>query len=182
VLYVRLNMKHLIILSSLFLLHTAITAQEIVANAPIEPNDLGAHKWVLTATADEKSVVVFRCTTIRDWGNKKTTRVYDSICYDPKKEQRDKAFFIDPKYFSPSDNEEPTWHWCVFGGSGSIQGQWDGSSSSSDKATVTFVSEKWGKTTKIMEVFVKPYTEMKAEYPNLPDIRPNNSWSFGGSK
>jgi len=90
------------------------------------------------------------------------------------------AFFYDPNYFVMTRTEEPEWFFKVFGGTGWITGKWAGSKSGEDLASISFESEKWGKTTKRFEVFVLPYDEAKKLHKDLPEVKPNDIWGWAG--
>jgi hypothetical protein len=157
-------------------------AQKVEVAQSLSPEDLGAYKWILSGTAQESEVVVFRVTTIRTWPNGKiTTQIYDTVCYSPGKQKTGTAFFIDPKYFNTSANEEPTWFFRALGGTGWITGEYAGSRYSDDKAEIAFESEKWGRTQKIFETFIKSYADAILLYEDLPSISPNSGWTWSGS-
>lgn len=155
--------------------------QQVEKASSVAPEDLGAYKWILSGTAQEKQVVIFRVTTVRDWNNKETTEVYDDVRYSPGKKETGSAFFIDPGYFDSTKIEEPKWNFRAFGSSGWIDGKFAGCSSSDEKAEINFESKKWGKTKKIFEVFIKTYEEASMLYDNLPKISPNIGWQWAGS-
>jgi len=175
-----MDMKKLLI--GACLLHAPVCfAQQVEIAASLSPEDLGAYKWVFTGTAPKDSVIVFRVTTVREWsGGKVETRIYDTVHYSPGKEQSASVFFIDPHYFDRND-EEPVWHFRALGGTGSIPGRYVSSSYGGNKGEINFVSEKWGKTKKIFEAFVKSYDDAVLLYGDLPSIVPNIGWSWAGS-
>ena len=175
-----MKMKHLLI-SSFLLLCPICFAQQVEISTAISPDDLGAYKWILSGTAGEKSVVVFRVTTVREWPEGKvTTKIYDSVHYSPGKKQTESAFFIDPHYFDNKE-EDPTWHFRVFGGVGGIEGRYAGHSSGGDKAEIRFESERLGKTKKVLETFITSYDDAVKSYGDLPPISPDRGWIWAGS-
>lgn len=174
------KMKYLLIIT-LLISGNVCFGQQVELATSIAPEDLGAYKWRLSGTAQENEVVIFRVTTVRDWNGKVTTEINDTVCYAPGKKETGTAFFIDPDYFNTTRLGEPKWVWSVFGGSGWIEGKYAGHSYSEKKATISFKSKKWGKTQKILEVFVKPYEDAKLLYVKLPPISLSRSWSWAGS-
>jgi hypothetical protein len=167
----------LILLLSLLAVGNAQVTQKAES---LSPEDFGAHKWVLSATAGKGEVVVFRVTTIRKRGNSPETEIYDSVRYQPDKESKETAFFYDPGYFDMERTEEPNWFWKALGGTGWIRGEWDGSKTGGKKFEIHFESEQWGRTEKYFEVLILPYNEVKVLHPELPQIEENISWGWSG--
>jgi hypothetical protein len=64
-------MKYKHIVAFILLCQTCFGQRVEKANS-IAPEDLGAYKWLLSATAQENQVVIFRVTTVRDWNNEVT--------------------------------------------------------------------------------------------------------------
>jgi len=173
-------MKYNHIIASILLCQISF-GQQVEQASSIAPEDLGAYKWILSGTAQENHVVIFRVTTKRDWNNKFTTEIADTVCYSPGKKETRTAFFIDPAYFSSTGIEEPMWNFRALGSTGTIEGKFTGCSSSQDKAEINFESVKRGKTKKIFEVFIKTYEEASILYAGLPQISPSAGWHWGGS-
>lgn len=174
-------MKHLPIVAFLLLCQVCFGQQVEIATS-IAPEDLGAYKWILSGTAEENNVVIFRVTTVRDWPDGKvTTEHYDTVRYSPGNKQTGSAFFIDPLYFDSTRSTEPKWHFRALGSTGWIEGEYAGHSYNGDKAEINFKSEKWGKTKKIFETYIKSYDEASLLYGDLPPISPNSGWEWAGS-
>ena len=170
-----------LLISACLLLSPICLAQQVEMATAISPEDLGAYKWNFSGTANEKSVVIFRVTTVREWPNGKvTTQIHDLVHYSPGKKQTASAFFIDPHYFEPKE-KEPKWRFSVLGGSGWIEGRYAGHSYGNNKGEINFKSEKWGKTKKVFETFIKSYDNAALLYNDLPPIPPNGGWSWAGS-
>jgi hypothetical protein len=172
-------MKYKHIVAFILLCQTCF-GQRVEKASSIAPEDLGAYKWLLSATAQENQVVIFRVTTVRDWNNEVTTEIHDDVSYSPGKKKTGSAFFINPRYFDTSV-DEPKWNFQTLGGSGWIEGKFAECSSSDDKAEITFESKQWGKTKKIFQVFIKSYDEASKLYDGLPKISPNVGWGWSGS-
>ena len=173
-------MKNLLI-NAFLLLSPVCFAQQVEIATSISPEDIGAYKWILSGTAQENSVVVFRITTVREWPDGKvTTEIYDSVHYSPGKKQTASAFFIDPNYFD-NKGEEPTWHLRALGGTGSLTGKYAGHSYGDNKGEINFESEKWGKTKKVFETFIKSYDDAVSLYDGLPPMSTDGGWAWAGS-
>ena len=173
-------MKYTFFLASLVLSQLCF-GQKVELSSTLAPEDLGAHKWIFSGTAQENQVVIFRVTTIREWPDGKvTTDIYDDVNYAPGEKQTGSAFFINPDYFKPTD-EDPKWHWRALGGTGWIEGKYNGHTYGDQKGEINFKSERWGKTKKIFETFIKSYKEAALLYEGLPAIPDNGGWGWAGS-
>ena len=102
-------MKNILICILAFSLQVVAHSQTIQKADSISPKDFGAHKWILSGTASENEVLIFRVTTSRDRKDNPITEVYDSVHYLPDKEIQMSAFFYDPNYFDMTRTEEPEW-------------------------------------------------------------------------
>ena len=162
------------------LLGQPCSGQKVEKAGSVAPEDLGAYKWILSGTAQEDKVVIFRVSTMKDWNDKVITDIRDSVNYAPGKKQTGSAFFIDPKYFEPKV-DEPQWYYQALGSSGWIEGNFEECSFNDDRAEISFKSRKRGKTTKIFEVFIKSYEEASLIYEGLPKMTPGVGWSWSGS-
>lgn len=172
-------MKYKHIIALMFFCQTCF-GQQVEKASSIAPEDIGAYKWILSGTAQENQVVIFRMATVREWNNKETTEIYDTVCYSPGKKETGTAFFMDSAYFDGVGIDEPKWNFTVLGSTGSIHGKFAGASHSDDKAEITFESKKWGKTTKTFEVLIKSYTEALELYEDLPKLSSNSGWKWSG--
>jgi hypothetical protein len=175
-------MKPLTTIIAFLLLSPICFSQQVEIATTLSPEDLGAYKWILSGTAPENSVVIFRETTIREWpdGEVISTNIIDSVYYDPGKKRIGTAFFIDPHRFEPK-GEEPKWYFQSLGGSGWIEGQYAGHSHGG-RNEISFQSEKLGKvkTKMVFETFIKPYDEAALLYDGFPTISAGISWGWRG--
>ncbi len=169
-----------ILICSFLLISPVCFAQEVEIATTLSPEDIGAYKWIFSGTAPENSVVIFRVTTVRERpdGTVISTDIYDTVRYEPGKKQIGQAFFFNPHNFEQTE-EEPKWYWRTMGGTGWIEGRYAGHSHGG-KNEISFQSEKFGKTKKVFETFIKPYDEAVLLYDGFPTISAGISWGWAG--
>lgn len=173
-------MKYKHIVASI-LLCQACCGQQIEKASSIAPEDLGAHKWILSGTALENQVVIFRQSTVKDWDNRVMTDIKDTVCYSHGGKETFSVFFIDPKYFDTTRVDEPKWYLQALGSTDWIEGRFERFITSDKMLEITFASKKLGKTTKKYQVFIKSYEEASMLYDGLPKINPDIGWRWSGS-
>lgn len=147
----------------------------------LTPEDLGAYKWVLSGTAAEGEVVIFRMVTTRVYPNgEKNVQTYDSVTCMPGKEQQASALFINPNYWH-TDAPQNIWRWRALGSSGTINGKYQGDGFDGKSAHINFEGENGTKYTYRFSSYVMSYEGAKKLHPDLPDYpSPGAGWGWAG--
>ncbi len=154
---------------------------EVIESTTITPSDLGAHKFIVGATAKTGQLVILRMLVTTYRGNESSRQILDQVHYRPGKRCEGSVFAINPDFFKPREDRRETWHLMAFGGSNSVSGKWSGTFHDGDSVTLKFKGEGALYDYRFSSIVMK-YEEAAKLYDDLPKLPSdeNGGWVWGG--
>jgi len=158
------------------------TLADVKQSAHLSPQDIGAFKWIVGATAKEGEVVILRYS--RTWTTPEGMKhidTHDIVSYGSGKRDEGSFVAINPDYFNVGKEGDPTWHIQNFGGSCWCPGKYSGSSTGGERGSIKFTTSEGHVREYVFFALVMPYEEASKLYSNGLPKKSQSSWVWGGS-